>query len=109
MEERRFAEARAVLEPALADERLAGAAKVRLAAIDYEEGAVERAHGDLDALLEKQATAEAWTLQAELQFREGKLTEALASAREALALNPEFEAARTLTEAIRREQLWPSS
>ena len=80
-----------------------------MAAIDYEDGAVDKAHRELEQLLQKEATAEAWTLQADLQFREGKLTEALASAREALALNPDFEAARILTEAIRREQLWPSS
>ena len=106
----RYDEARAMLEQAGGnDARLGGAVKVRLAAIDFEKGAAEKAYRDLAELLETEPTAEAWTLQAELQFRERKLTEASASVREALALDPDLEAARSLTEAIRREQLWPSS
>jgi Tfp pilus assembly protein PilF len=109
IEARRYADARTVLEQAHDDAQLAHPVKVRLAAIDYEAGAVEKAHRDLDQILAKEPSPEAWTLQAELQYRERKLDAALESARKALALNPQSAAALSLTEEIRREQLWPSS
>jgi predicted Zn-dependent protease len=106
IEAERYGEARTVLEKGRGNSRLASGVKVRLAAIDYEEGDTESAHRALREVLEQGATAEAWALQAELQFRERKLADALASARQALELDPDMEAARNLTETIRREQLW---
>jgi predicted Zn-dependent protease len=109
MEAGRLHEARTVLQEASVDARLTHAVKVRLAALDYEGGAIDKAHRELDRLLETEPSPEAWTLRAELQLREHKLTEALDSARRALTLDPEFAAALAVTEDIRREQLWPSS
>lgn len=100
-------EARAALDTAQGDPGLDAAVKLRQASIDYDSGARDKAQTDLAELLKTGATAEAWTLQADWQFREKKLTEALASTREALALDPELESARSLTESIRRAQLWP--
>jgi tetratricopeptide (TPR) repeat protein len=103
----RYDEARPLLERAGEEGHLARAVKLRLAAIDYDEGAVDAAHRAVSELLATDATAEDWTLQAQFLFREGKLTEALESARRALALDPKLAAAQNLTEAIRRQQLWP--
>jgi tetratricopeptide (TPR) repeat protein len=106
MAERRYAEARASLEQARKDRQLEGAVKLRLAAIDYEEGRIDPAERAVSELLETNATAETWTLQAQFQFRERKLDEALASAREALALDPQLVPAQNLADAIRRQQIW---
>jgi tetratricopeptide (TPR) repeat protein len=107
--ERRLPEARTVLESSAGDERLDSAIALRLAAMDYEEGAVDRAHRALTDLLAAAPTAEAWTLEAEFRFREGKLADALEAARQALALDPELAAAQHLTDNIRRQQLTASA
>jgi tetratricopeptide (TPR) repeat protein len=107
MEQGRNAEARAALVPAQGNTALEAAVKVRLASLDYDDGATDKARADLAEMLKAGPTAEAWTLQANWQFRERKLPEALESARQALSLDPEFTSARTLTESIRRAQLWP--
>jgi tetratricopeptide (TPR) repeat protein len=107
MEHGRNVEARRVLEGARDDTRLTAAVKLRLAALDYDAGATDKARTDLAELLKANASAEAWTLQANWQFREKKLTEALASAREALALDPQFASAQALTESIRQAQFYP--
>jgi len=106
MEEARYPEARQMLEQARNTARLSGAATLRIAAIDYEEGAVEAAHRSLADLLELEPTAEAWTLKGQWLFREDKLTDAFAAAQAALALDWRLAAAQTLASAIRREQLW---
>ena len=105
MSERRYADARPVLERALDDSRLATAVKLRLAAIDYEQGRVDAAHRAVAALLDSDPTAEAWTLKADFYFRERDLGEALMASREALTLDPALTEAQELIEAIRRQQL----
>jgi tetratricopeptide (TPR) repeat protein len=107
MEEAQYPEARQVLEQARDVPRFSAAATVRIAAIDYEEGAIETAHRSLAILLQLEPTAEAWTLKGQWLFREDNLTEALAAAQAALALNWQLAAAQNLASAIRREQLWP--
>jgi Tfp pilus assembly protein PilF len=106
MAERRYAEARTWLEQARRDRELEGAVTLRLAAIDYEEGRSDIAERAVSAVLQTDATAEAWTLQAEFKFRERKLLEALDAAHEALTLDPKLAPALNLVEAIRRQQLW---
>jgi Tfp pilus assembly protein PilF len=106
MAERRFAAARPVLNEALADPQLADAVKLRLAVIDYEEGARAPARQALSDLLATDATAEAWTVQAEFLYREGEMDEALNAARQALALDPSLPEAQNIADTIRRGQLW---
>jgi len=107
IERGRNVEARGVLDGAHGDPGLDAVVKLRMASIDYDTGARDKAQSALAELLKTGPTAEMWTLQADWQFREKKLPEALASTREALALDPELESARSLTESIRRAQLWP--
>ena len=107
MEHGRNAEARAALAPARGNAALDAAVKLRLASLDYDDGATDKARTALAEMLKADPTAEAWTLQANWQFRERKLPEALESARQALSLDPGSTSARTLTESIRRAQLWP--
>jgi tetratricopeptide (TPR) repeat protein len=104
MQERRYPESRAVLEQI----RTGGAADdvaLRLAAIDYAEGRTDEAHRAVSELIAARPSAAAWTIQADFQFREGKLTEAMDATREALAIDPELPAALNLASAIRRRQL----
>ena len=104
--EKRYAEARAALEPADRNAPNDRDVELRLAAIDYEEGHADRAEQAVSKLLETNATAQAWTLRAQFLFREQKLNEALAAAREALELDRELVPAQNIIEDIRREQLW---
>lgn len=105
MSERRYAEARSVLERVPEDGRFATDVKLRLAAIDYQQGRVDAAHRAVAALLDAHPTAAAWTLKADFYYRERDFGEALIAAREALTLAPALAAAEDLIEAIRRQQL----
>lgn len=105
MSQRRYAEAQPVLERTSEDRRFTTAAKLRLAAIDYEQGRVDAAHRTVASLIDTDPTAEAWTLQADFYLREHDAGEALTAAREALTLDPELAGAQDLIEAIRRQQL----
>jgi len=107
IEETRYPEARHVLKQARDIARFSGAATLRIAGIDYEEGAIESAHRSLADLLELEPTAEAWTLKGQWLFREDNLTDAFAAAQAALTLDWHLAAAQTLASAIRRKQLWP--
>jgi Flp pilus assembly protein TadD len=60
----------------------------------------------LSDLLATDATAEAWTVQAEFLYREGEMDEALNAARQALALDPNLPEAQNIADTIRRGQLW---
>jgi tetratricopeptide (TPR) repeat protein len=106
LEDGRYAEARPILERLRDDPNFAKAAAVRLAAVDYEQGAVADASRAVADAIATDPSAEAWTLQAQFRFREGKLDDALRSAREALALDPEFTPAQDVADSVRRELLW---
>jgi tetratricopeptide (TPR) repeat protein len=106
--QRRYDEARSWLDRAAVDPRLGLAVSLRRAAIDFEEGRVRRAEDAVSALLETDPTADGWALQAEFQLRGGDAIHALASAREALALDPDLAAARALVDRIRTEQPGPA-
>jgi predicted Zn-dependent protease len=105
MQERRYPEARAVLEQPRTRGTFATDVTLRLAAIDYAEGRTGEAHRALADLIAAHASAEAWTLLADFRFREGKLTDAFEATREALALDSELPAALNLADTIRRKQL----
>jgi Tfp pilus assembly protein PilF len=109
LEQRRYAEARSWLEQARRDATLDDAVTLRLAAIDYEEGRGQEAQRAVARLLGAKSTAEALTLQAQFRLRDRKPVEALASASEALAINPRLSAAQDLVEEIRRQGLQPES
>lgn len=106
MTERRYDEARTWLERARQDRQLERAVATRLAAIDYEQGQVAPAERAVSDLLKTGGSAEIWTLQAQFLYRDGKPEEALAAAREALALDRDLVPAQNLVDAIRRNELW---
>jgi len=95
----RYKDARATLERASGD-----AARVRLAAIDYETGAPADARKRLDRMLKKRPPAEALALNARLLADERKSDEALQSARAALAIDPSLPAANYLVGSIAQQR-----
>jgi tetratricopeptide (TPR) repeat protein len=106
LSQERYAEARGWLDRARDDALLENAVRLRLAAIDYEEGKREAARDAVSAIIAGNATAaDAWALRAEFRFKDGDFTNALADAREALALEPDLVAAQNLADAIRAQQL----
>lgn len=105
LSQRRYDEARSSLEDARRDRRLADLVKLRLAAIDDDEGRFEEAEDAVTELLERTPSAEAWTLRAQFRLREKKFADALDSARKALALDPLLTVARDLVDEIRQQQL----
>jgi cellulose synthase operon protein C len=95
----RYADARAALQQTSGD-----AAKVRLAAIDYELGAVGDARKQLDRILGKRAPAQGLALNARLLAEERKPDEALQAAQAALALEPDLAAAHYIVGTIAFQQ-----
>jgi tetratricopeptide (TPR) repeat protein len=95
----RYADARAALEHATGD-----AARVRLAAIDYETGARSDARKRLDQVLKKRPPAEGLALNAQLLADEKKTDQALQSARAALAMDPDLAAANYLVGVISQQR-----
>jgi Flp pilus assembly protein TadD len=104
MEQERFAEARPILER-LQQADQADEIALRMAAIMYTEGTVDEARRAVARLLAVRPSSAAWTLQAHFNLREGNLADALANAREALALDPTFDAAEEIADAVRQQQL----
>ncbi len=104
--ERRYVDARVWLQQAAGDRRLDQPVKLRLAAIDYEEGRTSAAEEAVAAVLETTPSAVGLTLQAQFRFRDGNLPDALASARQALDLDPQLAAAQDLVYEIRRLRPW---
>ncbi len=100
----RWEEARAVLKRAPREGAVAMAAKVRLAAMDYETGEVDTAHHTLDAVLKQRPTAEAWTLQAQFLAREHRLDEALDAAHAAIGIQPGMPEAYSIIAAVERQR-----
>ena len=105
LSQERYADARRWLDRAREDGLREDAVRLRLAAIDYEEGRHEAARDAVSEIIASNATADAWALRAEFRFKERDFTNALADAREALALEPDFVAAQKLADEIRAEQL----
>jgi tetratricopeptide (TPR) repeat protein len=105
IDEQRYPEARQVLEALRRRGAFAEDVALRLAAIDYAEGRTEDAQSAVAELIAAHTSAQAWTLQADFLFREGKLTEALAATHEALTLDPQLSAASRLADNIRKQQL----
>jgi predicted Zn-dependent protease len=105
MSEQRFVEARPILQALAADRRLSREVPLRLAAIDYEEGAVDAAQRALSEILRIHPSADAWTLEAQFRMRQGRLNEAADAVAAALALAPSHSPARSVAVEIRRKQL----
>jgi tetratricopeptide (TPR) repeat protein len=95
----RYREARTTLERAAGD-----AARVRLAAIDYETGATTEARRTLDKVLKKRPPAEGLALNARLLADEKKTEEALQAARAALAIDPALPAANYVIGSIAQQR-----
>jgi len=95
----RFHDATAVLD-AVPSGPMEAAAKTRLAAIALETGSPADARRLLDSALKKHATAEGFTLNAQLLQIEGKPDAALASAHSAVEMNPNIAAAHYVIGAI---------
>ncbi len=91
----RYAEARAILEQTPGD-----AAKVRLAAIQYETGEQADAHARLDRILKKRRNAQGMALNAQFLRDEQHLDEAVQSARAALAIEPRLTAAHFIVGSV---------
>jgi tetratricopeptide (TPR) repeat protein len=104
MESGRVAEARPILESLQRTGRSDDIA-LRIAAVDDAEGAAERARRTVADLIAARPSAGAWTLQATFQLRDGLLEDALASAREALAIDPTFLPAEDVANVVRGRQL----
>ena len=104
MEDGRFADARPILQTLQRTEQTDDIS-LRIAAIDDAEGATEDARRRVADLITVRPTAGAWTLQATFQLRDGQLADALESAREALAIDPTFQAAEDVANAVRERQL----
>jgi tetratricopeptide (TPR) repeat protein len=99
----RWDDARNVLDHAPREGSVAKEARVRLAAVQYETGAVETAHRTLDPMLKQKPSAQVWTLHAQFMAREGRFDEALKSARKAVAMAPDLAAAHLVIAAVERE------
>jgi Tfp pilus assembly protein PilF len=104
MENGRVADARPILE-SLQRTGPTDEIALRIAALDDAEGAAERARRSVAALIALRPTAAAWTLQATFQLRDGHLEDAIESAREALTIDPTFQPAEDVANAVRGRQL----
>jgi tetratricopeptide (TPR) repeat protein len=92
----RTREARARLEQMIDLGDHVAAARVRLAALAFEEGNRNRAYRALDIVLRGDAPAEAWLVKANFLYRESRLREALDAVRHALAVAPDYAPAQYL-------------
>jgi tetratricopeptide (TPR) repeat protein len=99
----RLAEAKDALQPAVRDNAMSTAAKVRLAEIEYETSR-ESAHRALDRVLKKTPTAEGWALKARFLSRERKQDEALEAARAAIDLDRRVALAHYIAGTIELER-----
>ncbi len=80
-------DARRVLASVDGDQQARTAADVRLATIDYDTGATDKAHATIDKIVAKRPTAEAWAVNARFLLAEHRLDDALKAAQAALDLN----------------------
>jgi tetratricopeptide (TPR) repeat protein len=118
----RYDDARRVLEPVTSGPMLTDA-KVRLAAVTFHTGSAADARKQLDRLMEKRPTAEAWTLKAQMLQADQKTDDALAAAQAAVDLDPSalvaqyivgsieldrgnYDAAETAFRAVIRDRKW---
>jgi len=97
-------DARRVLGAVDGDQLARTAADVRLATIDYDSGATEKAHATIDKIVSKRPTAEAWAVNARFLFAEHRLDDALKAAHAALDLNPAQPVAHYVAGSIAYER-----
>ena len=101
---RRYDDARAVLKGVANDGVQGVAARVRLAAIESEVGSPAAARTLLQPLLQKNPSAEALALSAQLFLREHKLDEAAQAARRSLDVDPRLPAAHYVAGTVALER-----
>jgi len=101
---RRYDDAKPVLATAVDDGAQGTAAKVRLAAIEAEAGSAATARTMLAPLLQKNPSAEALALSAQLYLRDRKVDEAAQAARRALDVDPRLPAAHYVAGAVALER-----
>jgi len=101
---RRYADAKPVLTAAVNDGAQGTAAKVRLAAIEAETGSPAAARTMLTPLVQRNPSAEALALSAQLFLRERKLDDAAQAARRSLDADPRLAAAHYVAGTVALER-----
>jgi len=100
----RYDAAKPVLTAAVNDGAQGTAAKVRLAAIEAEAGSPATARTMLTPMLQKNPSAEALALSAQLYLRERKVDDAAQAARRALDVDPRLPAAHYVAGTVALER-----
>lgn len=101
---RRYADAKPALTAAANDGAQGTAAKVRLAAIEAETGSPATARTMLTPLVQRNPSAEALALSAQLFLREKKLDDAAQAARRSLDVDPHLAAAHYVAGTVALER-----